>query len=86
MKDIELKPCPFCGSRDVRIERITHDAGMSGRIEMAFVQCQKCRATGGKADDWDDHYQTIVQNKTLEDFAIERWNRRADDEQREADC
>ena len=74
----KLRECPFCGSRDVRIERKTHDAGMSGRIEMAFVQCQKCHATGAKADDWDDYYQTIVQKKTLEDFAIERWNKRAD--------
>ena len=79
MEHNELKPCPFCGSKDVYIDRNCHDAGMAGKIEMVFVRCGQCGATGAKADDWDDYHKTITQNKTLDDFAAERWNRRAND-------
>ena len=86
MKETELKPCPFCGSEDVKTVTTAHDAGMSGIIKRVAVQCLKCHATGGVADDWDDYHQTIEQNKTLEDFAIERWNRRSEKMSEEKNC
>ena len=62
MKEIELKPCPFCEGK----AEITsyHNAAI-------FVQCTDCYATFPHFDSKEE--------------AIEAWNRRADNEQREAD-
>ena len=79
MEHNELKPCPFCGGAEAYIHSNVHDAGMSGRIKIVFVRCGQCGATGGKADDWSDSYKALKQNKTLDDLAVERWNRRAND-------
>ena len=75
----ELKPCPFCGGTKLNVETRIHDAGMSGIIEIAYVQCDECRATGTKVDDWSDSYEAVTKKKSLEELAIERWNRRAND-------
>jgi endogenous inhibitor of DNA gyrase (YacG/DUF329 family) len=85
MKETELKPCPKCGSKSARVLEHRHDAGMSGYIDMARVVCARCGKSGAMVDDWDNHYERIMKNLTLAELAIEVWNRRADNEQREAD-
>ena len=36
MKEKELKPCPFCGSRNIKFDKCTKR-----------VRCKDCYATGG---------------------------------------
>ena len=41
---MDLKPCPFCGSRDVAIMR----EGRSGQNAAYRVSCRQCKARGPK--------------------------------------
>lgn len=45
MNEVELKPCPFCGSNDVTV----NDAYMH-----SYAQCRVCRAEGGLRDSHDE--------------------------------
>jgi Lar family restriction alleviation protein len=69
MKEIELKPCPFCGGEAALMKR-TECAGHGCYIPQVFVACKNCGAKGGKADAYFD-------DGDLESIAVERWNRRA---------
>ena len=64
---MELKPCPFCGSEEIQVRKVT---GMFGRSAYArtrkYVLCEKCRA---RTFDY-----------ATKPLAIEAWNRRANDE------
>lgn len=62
----ELKPCPFCGSADVRITRslLLRDPP----IHLYGIACRHCDATVGM-------------NFISEEAAKEAWNRRASNEQ-----
>ena len=42
MKEMELKPCPFCGGKASTIEVLNYDA--------IAVRCDNCRATSGNFD------------------------------------
>lgn len=42
--DIDLRPCPFCGGRNLTIARAS-----DGRITTVAVVCMECAATGPKA-------------------------------------
>lgn len=64
-KEIELLPCPFCGSEDV--EPI-HICGSWGYISSKdYITCNSCGAQGG-----------VVKDGKLSD-AIEKWNMRAEE-------
>ena len=68
MKEIELKPCPFCGG----LASIYYDPegikDTANRHWAYHVCCDKCCATSGLC--------------FSREMAAEMWNRRADNEQR----
>lgn len=84
MKEIELKPCPFCGSTSLKIESKHHGTHYYSGTHSATVRCQKCHARGGTASCKVEKGKHRADSET-ELKAIEAWNRRADNEQREAD-
>lgn len=61
-----FKPCPFCGSRDVR----DHEKKV-GAFHAAYIQCHRCNARTG-------HYRDLmrVQYRVLVDEAAKMWNER----------
>ncbi len=61
---IELKPCPFCGSTDLFVERATYSA--------CYVQCDGCGAHGPTEDQESDDEGTPGEKS-----AREAWNKRA---------
>lgn len=86
MADSQLKPCPFCGgcAEFVR-KQIYLDHGYR-------VDCTQCGVKGSlflvnhpklKYDGLDE--STRYTEEQAKQKAIEAWNRRADNEQREAD-
>ena len=75
----DLKPCPFCGGEAEISYYATEQSNLpAGR----FVECVSCAATGpsfeiqGDAPDRDEYTQAE---------AAAAWNRRAVEEQRDAD-
>ena len=44
MENRELKPCPFCGGKEVEIKGLDHFG-----IMVFNAMCKKCYATGGVA-------------------------------------
>lgn len=86
----DLKPCPFCGGTKLKVDRKSRLAGWNGldmRVEMHTysVRCNTCHARGGAAggrvmnDPWTRCAQLpewATTDKTLEEKAIEAWNRR----------
>ena len=79
MKKIELKPCPFCGGQG-RLLKKTVCAGMGCYPTKVFVACQNCGASGGEADSYFDGDDEAL----LSLIAIDKWERRTDDEQAKA--
>lgn len=75
MKDIELKPCPFCGGKG-QLKRHTECGGYGFFYELVYVSCENCGARGGKTDSY------FHKENELEILAIANWERRADNEQR----
>ena len=64
--EIELKPCPFCGSE------AEFSSGYYNDLMSARVECTECIATTyADSDTYDDH--TLDE---LENMVIEAWNRR----------
>lgn len=64
---IEILPCPFCGSENVKPIHIKGNYGYSPSED--YVACLSCGATGGKIKDSDcgNYMQEAVNN----------WNERA---------
>ena len=64
---VEMLPCPFCGSENVKPIHYSGSYGYSASED--YVKCLSCSATGG-----------LITNDNglncMED-AIEKWNRRA---------
>ena len=65
VKEIELLPCPFCGSEDIDPVSIEGSWGYSSSKD--YVKCNSCGAQGG-----------VVEDGKLDD-AIANWNMRAED-------
>ena len=61
----KLKPCPFCGGKDISIKPYDPFDGMQGNLTVHRVWCRKCGAQ-------------VEQKEVLN--AIEYWNRRADND------
>lgn len=66
-KEIEILPCPFCGSENVEPRHFPGQYGYSPSDD--YVECCCCGATGGHVMDRDD-------GNHLEK-AINKWNNRA---------
>ena len=66
----ELKPCPFCGEAE-NIDYGTYYGTLKG---FDYVQCQNC---GAEVREWHNNDKTI--------WALDVWNRRADDGRKAAD-
>lgn len=60
-KDEELKPCPFCGSKELKVAWTTF-GGMCS-VPLKFVECIGCNVWG--------------QRDSKEKEAIRKWNTRA---------
>ena len=73
---MELKPCPFCGSKNIK----TH-----AFIDEAIVHCENClsRVIGyGQPERFvpaENGLYRRIEEKSAPIDAIEKWNRRADD-------
>lgn len=66
---IELKPCPFCGSK-----RIESRFFLSRHIYEAYCECQKCSSRGRMF-----HCEECFENdedKRAVRWSIEAWNKR----------
>ena len=61
MNEIELKPCPFCGSED--IETGYDESRVKTKIYGHFVECQDCFGASGYCGTKED--------------AIKSWNTRS---------
>ena len=53
MKDITLKPCPFCGG-EAELYDETECGGFGLYVQRFFVICEECHASGGEANDYVD--------------------------------
>lgn len=95
-EQIELKPCPFCGSESVKVTGRHRDKWSYTGVgyNTYSVKCNKCHARGGTASGYTRNalYElTKERQKVLESEyqiiqrAVSAWNRRADNEQREAE-
>ena len=94
-KQIELKPCPFCGGEAelfIKEPRLVEDGFRKYSLRASVsVKCKNCRfereAYSGFVD--LDLQQMELKGSFLECGAVKHvikvWNRRAGDEQREAD-
>jgi Lar family restriction alleviation protein len=67
----QLKPCPFCGGKELSFQRHDIDGWIS------YVQCGAC---DGEVHGPDSEYKYDSQDEADED-AAQVWNRRADDPQ-----
>ena len=70
MPSPELKPCPFCGSRDLDVERSSTRCWQGSTYYTVEIRCHKCWARHHGRDTWseDDAMRS----------AVEKWNRRAE--------
>ena len=91
MSETKLKPCPFCGSTKIKVDKKStlhgHIAGM-WRVEnhTYSVRCNVCHARGGAVGGKVIPYKPITEEfdfsklcTTAEELkikAIEAWNRR----------
>lgn len=69
MKIPKLKPCPFCGSKQIILDCWEGIYGMN-----YYVLCKKCRITLNSSDGF------MTTNFTSADAAEKAWNQRAEAE------
>lgn len=80
MEKKELKPCPFCGSIDIR-----YSIKVSGHFEVRYrasMYCNKCHCYGPRVvtktvrnNDYGGRY-SLEADEHLKEKAIELWNTR----------
>ena len=86
----DLKPCPFCGSTKLKLERKSTLAGWNGldwRVERHTwsVRCNSCFSRGGAvggrvcAQDREHIIPWATTDEALSEQAVALWNRRVDD-------
>ena len=76
----ELKPCPFCGSTDIR-----YSLKITGRFDVRYhasMYCNKCHCYGARTltesvshNDYKGR-SSIERDETIRQKAVEAWNRR----------
>lgn len=71
MTDVELKPCPFCGSSDVEVSWYTRTS--SPDPAGYYVECVSCAASGQGFDIQGEMPDRIEYTKAK---AIAAWNTR----------
>ena len=69
----ELKPCPFCGSKKLRLEK-KKVVYKGQKAYIASIRCNRCNARGGTITNITIPYAV---KEDVEQTAISRWNRRA---------
>lgn len=69
MNKMNLKPCPFCGSKNVELEHCYR--GIVSSTKCAYIQCKSC---GAKTDE-----VFISTAYSCDEKAIELWNKRSED-------
>lgn len=90
----DLKPCPFCGNKKLKIQGIQRKIGVTGTDELVAhetysVRCNVCHARGGSAGGKIILTRLRLRESELPDWAssreslkekaIEVWNRRMND-------
>ena len=71
----ELKSCPFCGSRKLKLEKkATRYRGHEAYV--ASIRCNSCHARGGTVTNLTIPYAV---KEDVEAEAYRRWNRRSND-------
>ena len=65
MNNIELKPCPFCGSKDVKIYSYS-DGGICVKCLDCYCQTQTC----------SDYNIVGAKKQSAYETVVEAWNRR----------
>ena len=85
MNETELKPCPFCnGKAEIHYQPLFTDYGVC----VCFTEC-KARSKFMPYDCTYEYYhgerKVFISKERATNDAINLWNRRADNEQREAD-
>lgn len=78
MKETELKPCPFCNGEAV----LYHQSSKYTNYDGDYAYCMKC---GCRTRLFECFNGTGKTHEDTEVDAINAWNRRSDNEQREAD-
>lgn len=87
MPELNLKPlpCPFCGSTKLKVDQKTSsntkwnpETGRCNKLVVVTVRCNKCHTRGPTVSMYAGWYDRPVQ--TLNNAAIEAWNRRAREE------
>lgn len=68
----ELKPCPFCGSDNVKMSKGASWMMKKYRGNIRAVGCAECGVFGGVFN------LLAMTEKEAEELAIKSWNRRAD--------
>lgn len=78
MANTELKPCPFCGGEAL----LYHQSSKYTDYDGDYAYCMKC---GCRTKLFECFNGTGKTHTDTEIEAMNAWNRRADNEQREAD-
>ena len=89
MADIKLKPCPFCGSEKLKIEKKNKKTRyhVNGNLYnyTASVRCNACHARGSTVSGWVRNRRYVedtewlpeeIPEQNLDESAIKEWNKR----------
>lgn len=70
----ELRPCPFCGNKDITIKKVSHNGGFGENYENWLIKCGVCFAEMNIPADnfYGREYYT-------EEEAITMWNYRKEE-------
>ena len=76
----EIKPCPFCGNRDIRFSVKTTTIDFKRAYHFSMY-CPKCHCYGARVlwkHDNKMHRVDIERNEEFKQQAIDAWNKRSD--------
>lgn len=81
IEGIRLKPCPFCGGKDIRYS--IKSAGKWKGMYHASMYCNKCHCYGARilydANSYAGYKRyTVEKDEELKSKAMEAWNERRD--------